>query len=102
MDLREYKKWFSTRSAERKTEEDRKIYPISEGLSALHSHGSHGPEGEPSSHLGGRRRKKKRGGLSPHLSQWRRSAVGARIVMVIYINNLATFNTNSLPLYVAV
>ena len=41
-------------------------------------------------------------GLSPTLSRWRRSAVGARIVTAIYINNLATINTNFLPLYAAV
>ena len=37
-------------------------------------------------------------GLSPPLSRWRRSAAGARIVMAIYINNLATVKTNFLPL----
>jgi hypothetical protein len=42
------------------------------------------------------------GGLSPPLSRWRRSAVGARIVTAIYINNLATVNTNFLHLYAAV
>ena len=42
------------------------------------------------------------GGLSPPLSRWRRSSAGARIVTAIYINNLATVNTNSLPLYAAV
>ena len=42
------------------------------------------------------------GGLSPPLSRWRRSAAGARIVTAIYINNLATVNTNNLPLYAAV
>jgi hypothetical protein len=42
------------------------------------------------------------GGLSPPLSRWRRSAVGATIVTAIYINNLATVNTNFLPLYAAV
>ena len=42
------------------------------------------------------------GGLSPPLSQWRRSAAGARLVTAIYINNLATVNTNFLPLYATV
>jgi len=42
------------------------------------------------------------GGLSPPLSQWRRRAAGVRIVTAIYINNLATIITNSLPLYAAV
>ena len=70
MDLREYKKRFSARSGERETEENREGDPISEGLPPLRRHGDHGPEGELSSHLGGRPRnkKKKEGGLSPPLS----------------------------------
>ena len=48
------------------------------------------------------RKKKKEGALSPSLSRWCRSAAGARIVTAIYINNLATVNTNFLPLYAAV
>ena len=52
----------------------------------------------------GRPRKNKKEGarLSPPLSRWRRSAAGARIVTAIYTNNLATVNTNFLPLYAAV
>jgi hypothetical protein len=50
---------------------------------------------------GGEGRRSMRGALSP-LSRWRRSAAGARIVSTIYINHLATVNTNSLPLYAAV
>ena len=42
-----------------KTERDREIDPISEGLSPLSHHGSQGPEGKPFSHLGRRSRKKK-------------------------------------------
>ena len=50
------------------TERDREIDPISEGLSALPSHGSQGPEGKPFSHLGRRsRKKKKEGALSSSL-----------------------------------
>ena len=82
------------------TEENREGDPISEGLPPRR-HGDHGPEGELSSHLGERPRKKE-GGLSRPLSWWRRSAVGARIVTAIYTNNLATVNTKSLPLYAAV
>ena len=41
-------------------------------------------------------------GASPSLSWCRWSAAEARIVTAIYINNLATVNTNSLPLYAAV
>ena len=50
---------------ERETEEDRETDPASEGLSPLHSHGGHGPEGEPSSHLGGGQGRRRRRGLSP-------------------------------------
>ena len=90
------------KSAERKTEENGEGDPISDGLPPLRRHGGHGPEGELSSHLGVRPRKKEEEELSPPLSWWRWSAAGARIVTVIYINNLATVNTNSLPLYAAV
>ena len=67
--LREYKKRFSAKSWERETEENREGDPISEGLSPLRRHGDQGPEGELSSHLGGRPRKKKKegGALSPSL-----------------------------------
>ena len=75
-DLREYKKRFSARSEERETEEDRETDPISEGLSPLHSHGGHGPEGEPSSHLGGGQGRRRRRGLSPPRFRCRRSATG--------------------------
>ncbi len=103
MNLWEYKKRFSARSGERETEENREGDPISEGLPPLRRHGDQGPEGELSSHLGGRpRKKKKEGGLSPPRFRWRRSATGATIGTAIYINNLATVNTNSLPLYAAV
>ena len=47
---------------EHKTKENREGDPISEGLSLLRLHGGHGPEGELSSHLGGRPRKKKKEG----------------------------------------
>ena len=88
---------------ERETEENREGDPISKGLLPLRLHGDHGPKGEPNSHLGGvQGRRRRRGALSPRLSRWRRSAVGARVVTVIYINNLATVNTNFLPLYAAV
>ena len=103
MDLQEYKKRFSARSGEREIEENREGDPISEGLPPLRRHGGHGPEGDLSSHLGGRpRKKKKEGALSPPLSRWRWSAAGARMVTAIYINNLATIITNFLPLYGAV
>ena len=98
---REYKKRFSARSGERETEENREGDPISEELPPLHRHGDHGPEGEPSSHLGGGQGIRRRG-FSPPRFRWRRSAAGARIVTSIYINNLATVNTNFLPLYAAV
>ena len=49
-----------------------------------------------------RKKKKKEAALSPPLSRWRRNAVGARIMTAIYINNLATVNTNFLCLYAAV
>ena len=42
------------------------------------------------------------GGFSPPRVRWRRSAAGARIMTAIYINNLATVNTNSLLLYAVV
>ena len=102
MDLREYKKRFSTRSGERETEENREGDPISEGLSPLRRHGGHGTDGEPSSHLGGGQgRRRRRRGLSPPRFRWRRSAIGATIGTAIYINNLAIVNTNFLPLYAA-
>ena len=67
-DLLEYKKRFSARSGERETEENREGDPISKGLPPLCHHGDQGPEGELSSHLGGRpRKKKKEGALSPSL-----------------------------------
>ena len=44
------------------------------------------------------RKKNKEGGSLP-LSP---GGARARIVMAIYINNLATVNTNSIPLYAAV
>ena len=50
----------------------------------------------------GKKKKEEGGSLSPPLSRCCRSAAGARIVSAIYINNLATVNTNSLPLYAAV
>jgi hypothetical protein len=62
------------------TEENREGDPISEGLPPLRRHGNHGPEGELSSHLGGRLRKKNKEGGSPPLSRWRRNAAGAIIV----------------------
>ena len=51
------------------TERDRETDPISEGLSPLPCHGSQVPEGKPFSHLGrrSRKRKKKKGALSPLL-----------------------------------
>ena len=50
------------------TEGNRERDSISEGLSPLHRHGGHGPEGKPFSHLGRRsRKKKKEGALSPSL-----------------------------------
>ena len=73
--------------------------PISEGLPPLHRHGGQGPEWKPSSHLGGGQGRIRRRVLSPPLSRWCRRAARARIVTVIYINNLATINTKSLPLY---
>ena len=73
MDLREYKKRFSARKQERGTEENRGIDPILEGLLSLRHHGGHGPEGELSSHLGGRpRKKKKEGGSLPVVPECRR------------------------------
>ena len=68
MDLPEYKKRFSARSGEHETEENREEDPISEGLQPLHRHGDHGPEGELSTHLGGRPRKKKKEGGSLRLA----------------------------------
>ena len=96
-DLPEYKKRFSARSGEHETEENREGDPISEGLPPLRGHGGHGPEGELSSHLGGGQGRRRRRGLSPPLSRWRRSAAEATIGTVIYINNLATVNTNFVP-----
>ena len=64
MDLPEYKKRFSARSGRRETEENREGDPISEGLPPLRGHGGHGPEGELSSHLGERPRKKEGGSLA--------------------------------------
>ena len=37
------------------------------------------------------------GGLSPHLSRWRRNAAGAIIITAIYTNNFTTIITNSPP-----
>ena len=100
-DLQEYKKRFSARSEERETEENREGDPISEGLPPIRNHGDQGPEGELSSHLGGGQGRISRG-LSPPRFRWRQSATGAMIRTTIYINNLATVNTNFLPLYAAV
>ena len=100
--LREYKKQFSARSRERETEENREGDPISEGPLPLRRHGGHGPEGEPSSHLGGGQgRRRRSGALSPSLPV-ASECTGATIRTTIYINNLATINTNFLPLYAAV
>ena len=84
------------------TEENREGDPISEGLPPLHRHGDHGPEGELSYHLGGAKEEEEGGGLSPPRFRWRRSATGATIGTMKYINNLPTVNTNFLPLYAAV
>ena len=103
MDLWEYKKRFSDRERERETEDNRETDPILEGFLPLHRHGGHGLEGELSSHLGGRpRKKKKKEEGSPPSLPVARSATGARIVIAIYINNLATIITNSVPLFSAV
>ena len=68
MDLQEFKKPWRARSRESETEENREGDPISEGLPPLRHHGGHGLEGEHSSHLGRRPRKRKReGALSPSL-----------------------------------
>ena len=67
-DLRIFKKRQKARIGERETEENREGDPISEGLLPLRRHGSHGPEGKPSSHLGRRSRKKKKEGGSLPLS----------------------------------
>ena len=88
---------------ERETEENREGDPISEGLPSLRHHGDQGPEGELSSPSRGEARDEEEvGGLSPPRFRWRRSATGATIGMAIYINNLATVNTNFIPLYAAV
>ena len=47
------------------TERDRETDPISEGLSPLRHHGGHGPEGKPSSHLGGGVKEEGGGGSLP-------------------------------------
>ena len=86
----------------RETEGNREGDPISEGLPPLRRHEGHGPEGDPSSHLGGEAKEAEEGGALSPLSRGRRNAAGARIVTAIYINNLATVNTNFLPLYAAV
>ena len=52
---------------EREIEKNREADTISEGLPPLHHHGGHGQEGELSSHLGGRPRKKEEGALSHSL-----------------------------------
>ena len=88
---------------ERETEENREGDPISEGLPPLRRHGDQGPEGELFSHLGGRpRKKKKEGGSLPLAPGGAGVPSGATIVTAIYTNNLATVNTNFLPLYAAV
>jgi len=53
-------------SGSAETEGNRERDPISEGLPPLRRHGGQGPEGKPFSHLGGRSRKKNKGG-SPSL-----------------------------------
>ena len=51
-----------------KQKRNRERDPISEGLPPLRRHGGHGPEGKPSSHLGGGQgRRRRRGALSPSL-----------------------------------
>jgi hypothetical protein len=49
----------------------------------------------------GRKRRRRRGALSP-LSQWHRNVAGAIIMTTTYTNNFAAVITNSLPLYAAV
>ena len=85
-----------------KTERDREIDPISEGLSPLPSHGSQGPEGKPFSHLGRRSRKKKKGGSLPLASGGAGTPPGAIIITAIFTNNFTAFITNSFSLYAAV
>ena len=101
-DLREYEKLFLARSRECVIEEYREGDPISEGLPPLRRHGDQGPEGELSSPSRGEAKDEEVGGLSPPRFRWRRSAIGAMIGTTIYVNNLATVHTNSLPLIVVV
>ena len=90
-------------SGNAETERDREIDPISEGLSPLPRHGSHGPEGKPFSHLGRRsRKKKKKGGSLPLASGGAGALPGAIIITAIYTNNFTALITNSSPLYAAV
>ena len=85
-------------SGSAETEGTRERDPISEGLSPLRRHGGHGPEGELSYHLGGGHGRIRRRGLSlSPPSRWRRNAAKARIMTAIYINNLATINTDFPP-----
>ena len=103
MELPEYKKQFSARSGRtRKRREQR-------GRSNLGGAPAAPPPWRPWTRggtllpsRGEAKEEEEGGGLSPPLSRWRRSAAGARIVMAIYITNLATVNTNFLPLYAAV
>jgi hypothetical protein len=81
----------------RETERERD--PISERLLPSGSHGGQGPEGKPSSHLGGRQRKKKQteeGGSLPLSPGGTGTPVGGTIAAAIYSNNSAIFLNTSI------
>jgi hypothetical protein len=81
----------------RETEENKEGDPISEGLPPLRRHGSHGPEGELSSHLGGGQgRRRRRGALSPSLPMAPKRRRGNHRVTVIYSNNSVIFTNTSI------
>ena len=73
-----------------KTERDREIDPISEGLSPLRHHGGHGPEGKPSSHLGGGQGRRGRG-ISPLSPGGTGTPPGPSCVTAIYTNTSVSF-----------
>ena len=87
-------------SGNAENERDKEIDPISEGLSPLPHHGSQGPEGKPSSHLGrrSRKKKKKKGGSLPLASGGVRTPPGAIIITAIFTNTSAIFTNISITL----
>jgi hypothetical protein len=95
MDFLRIKNRAKNRNAE--TEGNRERDPISEGLPPLLRHGGQGPEGKPSTHLGGGQgRRRMRGALSPSLLVAPERRRGNHRVTAIYSDNPVIFTNTSI------